>query len=143
MLLAVNNYAKKLPSDINILCDVIKDTLKHIREALGITDECCLFELKVILNELLSNAVRHGNKNDKSKYVNLTIIKKGNFLHLTIEDEGQGYNYRELLFRKMKVDFEDIFSLSETGRGLHIVKNLCDELWFNKQGNRVTVVKRI
>ena len=58
-------------------------------------DDCVKFELKVILNELILNAIKHGNKNEFSKKVKISVsISKSGYVFFLIEDEGEGYDYK-------------------------------------------------
>jgi serine/threonine-protein kinase RsbW len=98
----------------------------------------------VILNELILNAIKHGNRNELSKKVKISvsILKRGYILFL-IEDEGEGYDYNCKLKKNVIVELEDCYELKETGRGIHIVSNLCDKIKYNKKGNKVIALKKI
>jgi len=108
-------------------------------------NECDLFEVKVILNELILNAIKHGNKEDDKKFIKICAgLKNQRDLFIVIEDSGEGYDYNDVLAIPVCTGSEqEICDLKETGRGLLIVKNLCDKIKFNKKGNKVIVVKSI
>lgn len=138
-------YNCKIPGNINNVSCVVKDVVQCLQSVYGFIEECTLFELKVILNELILNAIKHGNKEDDSKFVKILVglTKKDNAI-LLIEDCGKGFNYRCL----MEMDqndciFDDICEMKETGRGILIVKNLSDRMKFNGKGNRVVIVKKL
>lgn len=138
-------YKTKIPSDINNICPAIGEILCYLGNAYGAVQDDIAFEVKVILNELILNAIRHGNKEDCNKYVKIeaSITKKNNLL-LIIEDEGQGYDHSQL-FNKESYSITDIdlCDLKVSGRGLLIVTNLCDKVRFNKKGNRIIVLKKL
>lgn len=90
---------------------------------------------RVVLRELLINAIEHGNASDPKRHVtcSVTIGERGDCVHLCIEDEGEGFSYRDLNM-----------SLSEnartmTNRGYRLIGNLSRRLGFNEKGNRVSV----
>ncbi len=99
------------------------------------TDKKC--ELKLVFSELLCNAVMHGNKNDVSKNVNLSIaIIDGNLVKATISDEGSGFDYVRLLN-------DSSSHLNEHGRGILLAYSLVDSMFFNLRGNEIIFCKRV
>ena len=135
-------YKNEIPSEINKICELISNILTFIEEAKGQLDNCVKFELKVILNELILNAIKHGNNSNPLKKVKVSIrIIKTEYIFLLIEDEGEGYDYTS---KCNKADFsENCFDMKETGRGILIVSNLCEKIKFNKKGNKVIALKKL
>ena len=138
-------FCKKVPSNINNIGGTVKSVIDYLHSIYGPLSECDLFEVKVILNELILNAMKHGNKEDDKKFIKICAeLKNQKDLFIAIEDSGEGYDYDDVLSIQACTDSEkDICDLKETGRGLLIVKNLCDKIKFNKKGNKVIVVKSI
>ena len=105
------------------------------------------FDVKVILNELLMNAMTHGNKQHKNKKVYIKVdISEKNQIYIIIEDEGEGMkddcaSWRDNNFSQTPQ--WDIVNLKESGRGLGIISCLCDSITRNEKGNKITVLKRI
>jgi DNA-binding response OmpR family regulator len=126
----VPNYPHLLPSA----------TLYIVRECQwrGLEDETMLSNISISVDELLNNALIHGNELDESK----KILVKFSFDHekmtLSIEDEGAGFDYKNLMS-----DFSENSQTLPTKRGLFICNYLMDELSFNEKGNRVTIVKHL
>jgi serine/threonine-protein kinase RsbW len=135
----------KIPGNINNVRNVVKNVINYLQDFYGPIDDCTQFEIKVILNELVLNAVKHGVKEDDNKHVEVTAsITRDNCALLVIEDEGDGYDYRCLLNCICpQHETGNIFDAKETGRGILIVKNLCDNMTFNKKGNKITVLKKL
>lgn len=135
----------KIPGNINSIKNVVKNVMNYLQDFYGSIDDCSQFEIKVILNELILNAVKHGIKEDDNKYVEVTAgITGDNCVFLVVEDEGDGYDYCHLLnIMRPQDETEDIFDVKEAGRGILIVKNLCDYMTFNEKGNKVTVLKKL
>jgi serine/threonine-protein kinase RsbW len=94
-------------------------------------------DLRLILHELLHNAVIHGNKNDREKTVRVRIETTVNLVTVYVEDEGPGFNHETLL----AAADGDLFA--EGGRGITLVRALSDSLFFNECGNCVCFTKRI
>lgn len=138
-------YSSTIPSDIQYVSKAVTDIISSIEKACGRLDECIAFEFKVVLNELLINAIKHGNCEDAGKCVKITVcITKDNYACLVVEDEGEGYDLNHLMeANKNFVYTDDICCFKETGRGMLIVENLCDKLKLNKKGNKVLVVKKL
>lgn len=141
----METYNSTIPGKIESVRSVVRDITSYLTNSYGIINETTLFELKVILNELILNAIRHGNKEDCTKAVKIkTAITKDKYVIFLIEDEGEGYDYK-CITQENKNPFEiaEICGLNETGRGLFIVKNLCDKMKFNSKGNKVLVLKKL
>ncbi len=137
---------KTIQSNIDLVGREVKEILRFINNSYNRhIEEDIMFELRVILNELMVNAVIHGNKNDLSKHVRISFgITDRNNVFFTVEDDGEGYDYKFLLDgleeSTRKIAFEN---LKDCGRGILIVKGLCEKMEFNKKGNRIFVMKQL
>lgn len=90
---------------------------------------------KVLLcvSEAVVNSIDHGNRNDQHKMVNVEIkCLTREKMEIQISDEGGGFNYQSL---KDPTHTDNI--KKETGRGIHIITNLSDEIEFKNKGNCV------
>lgn len=135
-----------VPGTISSIHSVVKDVVCYFKTYYGTMDECTLFELRVILNELVLNAVKHGNKEDDGKCVVIVAgITKNEDIFLVVKDAGEGYDYKCIMqqYENLEDSLIDISDIKETGRGILIVKSLCDRIRFNKKGNKVMVVKKM
>lgn len=124
---------------------LIEEILKFLFDEGICTKQDILFEIKVILYELIQNAICHGNKNDAVKSVKLNVKTEGDTICIIVEDEGEGYNFKQLL-NSIKDDESincDVCDLKESGRGMILVTNLSKKISFNAKGNRVEVIKRL
>ncbi len=115
--------------------DLIKNFLDEIINKLnGIIDNRdTMFDVKLILNELVINGVFHGNECENTKCVNLSLLVKDGRIIIEVEDEGRGINYDISDYNPM--------DLKSSGRGLVLVRGLTDELIVNQ--NRVIAIKNI
>jgi anti-anti-sigma factor len=89
--------------------------------------------LKVVIRELLINAIEHGCGGDPSKQVSCEIeYLGGSRFRVTAEDGGEGFDYSSIDW-KLPGDPQQ-----ERRRGFGLVNTLADEVEFNEKGNRVT-----
>lgn len=87
------------------------------------------YYLRVVLNELITNSLKYGGGGSLNE-VHVEVSVKGESLVVTVDDGGRGIDAR------MLGKCSDVYS--EGGRGLAIVKGLCNSVHLNPAGNRVT-----
>ncbi|NMA66006.1 MAG: ATP-binding protein [Clostridiaceae bacterium] len=132
----IDTDAYEASKEVNRILGIIQKTSK-------IDNEQC-FDVKVILNELLQNAIKHGNDYDNNKKISIDVWIKDKFLYITVEDQGGGFDPQSILDIKLnRLSDCNPMTIDETGRGLCIVQKLCDCIEFNSSGNTVTVAKRL
>jgi len=95
----------------------------------------------LILNELIANGTVHGNKRlcDKTITAQIEAINLKT-ISITIADEGSGFDYKRFFERAYPCDANPF---SETGRGLKLIKAMCDDIQFNQKGNQIQICKSI
>jgi len=125
---------------------IIKSNINNIKDVMNWikADLQPLFELqnkfenlKLCLQEALTNAIVHGNKKDKSKSVDISYEVNAE-IKITIKDEGKGIQKKQQQNSVSQITQEDI--LKESGRGIMLMKHFCDEIIFNK--NSITLIVR-
>lgn len=138
-------FSTCVPSRISCIGTVVDEFFKSLQNNYGYLDDLTIFELKVILNEVLLNAVRHGNGEDEQKLVKVDAGVTGiGKMVLVVEDEGVGYNFDDVCgCRKPCCGAEDPLEMSEHGRGIIIIKGLSDNVEINERGNRIVISKNI
>jgi anti-sigma regulatory factor (Ser/Thr protein kinase) len=94
------------------------------------------FDLKIILSELLFNAVIHGCQTSASKRAYINVRLDGLTVHAKIRDEGVGFDYRAVLSEARD-------SRSEHGRGVSLAAGLADCFSYNEAGNEITIQKKL
>jgi CheY-like chemotaxis protein len=102
----------------------------------GIEDEALLSNISICVDELLNNALIHGNELDETRQISVTLVFDQEKVMISIEDQGEGFDYG-----KVVSEVTDNTDILPTRRGLFIVHYLMDEMIFNDKGNRVTMVK--
>jgi serine/threonine-protein kinase RsbW len=86
-------------------------------------------EFEIALREALANAVVHGNHEDHQKQVYVSCRCGPDEVSLVIRDEGQGYDIGELPDPTAPENIS-----SSHGRGIYLMKNLMDEVRFERGG---------
>ena len=101
-------------------------------------DESMRGDIAIAVNEVVKNAILHGNKCDDSKDVHITCICAPSEFRILVCDCGGGFDPEDV---PNPLDPDNI--LKETGRGLLILRTLMDEVNFDvsSKGTRVTLVK--
>lgn len=141
------NYNKTIPSKIELVGCTVNEIINFIIDNITFIDENTLFELKVILNELIVNAVIHGNKENVDKLVKISLmLTLDESVILMIADDGEGYDYQYYLNRSNELNDIGMIQwneIEESGRGITIVKNLCDRIEINQKGNEIYILKSL
>jgi serine/threonine-protein kinase RsbW len=106
-------------------------------DSMGYPDES-IRKMKIILTELLANAIDHGNKKNHSKKVTIGHVINRKKAVVSILDEGNGFDPRSIADPTLPENLG-----KSSGRGLFIVTKYVDKLEFNSLGNRVTVTKNL
>ena len=124
-------YRGTVCSDLDIIKTFIDEKLKILSKV--IDNQETLFDIKVILNELIVNGALHGNECMRSKCITLFIEINNNKLTIEVKDEGKGIDF--------DLQSYNPFDLKGWGRGLILVNGLSDEFYVDK--NRVVSIKNI
>ncbi len=138
-------YSELIASDAYEVCKEVRTILDRLQTAYHINSDQS-FDIRVILSELLQNAMKHGNSQDTDKKILVDIWLQDNMreLAISVADQGLGFDVGETLCRKqMAMKKCDPLEMDESGRGLCIVKDLCQGMEFNSRGNAITVTKRL
>jgi len=85
--------------------------------------------------EAVNNAILSGNKLVPEKEVRLNAWKDKDKFYVSVEDEGEGFDYTHIPDPTLPGNIEKV-----AGRGLYVMKTLSDELLFENNGAKVTLV---
>jgi len=86
----------------------------------------------ISLTEAVNNAIEHGNCNDESKSVNIHTHINGKGLSVRVIDQGCGFNHLNIPDPTKPENIETC-----GGRGVFLIKQLCDEVKFKNNGSTV------
>jgi len=127
-----NRTETTIPSYPHLLPSAIFYIIKECQWR-GIDNENLLNNISVCTDEILTNALVHGNGGDPKKNISITLNFDAEKFTLTVKDEGEGFDVKNFS-RQLKENHLDIPSK----RGLFIVEYLMDEVSFNTKGNQIT-----
>jgi len=100
------------------------------------------YEFRIIINELIVNGIIHGNECFCDKVLKVAIYAlDDNTVSICIQDEGRGFNYKEIIEEGCFPCDSALFL--ERGRGLKIVQHICDAIKFSHNGSWVNVKKTV
>ncbi len=97
-------------------------------------------EIAISIIEACTNAIEHGNKCCPEKVVKIVYRVLSDRIYVEVYDSGEGFDYEKYL--NEIPDPQDMTHYR--GRGLYIMKNMMDELEFEKlpdSGMKVTLGK--
>jgi CheY-like chemotaxis protein len=151
----------KVENDPNLITPLIQ-LLQEDLGGMGLCDATARMRVGVALQEALSNALYHGNlevssdlrQEDEREFYGLAALRRAEepyrdrrirvharldreVVTYAIEDEGPGFDTSSL---DRPIDPEDLMRVG--GRGLLLIRTFMDEVVFNEQGNRITLIKR-
>ncbi len=110
---------------------IIESFIDNAKEKYALDDDI-YGNIMIAVTESVNNAILHGNKGDKSKSVDLQLFLEENTIRFIVEDEGDGFVYDELPDPTAPENIG-----KPGGRGIFLMKNLCDEVNFKKEGRIV------
>lgn len=110
---------------------IVESFIDNAKEKYSLNDDI-YGNIMIAITESVNNAIVHGNQSDKKKNVSLTLKLNDNMVRFTVEDEGTGFDYNNLADPTAPENLEKI-----GGRGIFLMKNLCDEVSFHNDGKKV------
>jgi len=123
----INIAIPSLPENIR----VVESFIDNARERFDLNDDL-YGNIMIAVTESVSNAIAHGNKKDRNKSVDLSLAFEDSTITFTIEDQGEGFDYNNL------PDPTEPENIAEpSGRGIFLMKHLCDEVHFKDEGRIV------
>lgn len=125
----MKNIRIQIPS-ISENIRMIESFIDNAREKFHLDDDI-YGNIMIAVTEAVNNAIKHGNKGDSSKNVQLTLSLNDKLIKFKIEDEGNGFDYENLPDPTAPENIE-----KPGGRGIFLMKHLSDEVDF-KEGGRV------
>ncbi|QDS98063.1 anti-sigma F factor [Adhaeretor mobilis] len=129
-------FKESLPSSLDSYQEFVQSVLTEL-ESLGWPTQPDLFAIHMALEESISNAIRHGNKQDDSKRVEVECRLSEDVFWAQVCDEGPGFCPKDV------PDCRDNDRLEVPGgRGLALIKAYMTICEYNEHGNCLTIEKR-
>jgi len=123
----------KIPS-IKENVGVVESFIDNAKDKLKITDNI-YGNVLIAVTEAVNNAIVHGNKENKSKKVEISLKQSKNRLCFMVADEGVGFDESKIPDPTSPGNLNNI-----KGRGVFLMKNLSDEIVFKKGGSLIQLV---
>lgn len=98
--------------------------------------DCDVFGIHLAVEEAIVNAIKHGNQDDPSKFVEVTIDISRDRMRIQVTDQGRGFNPADV---PDPTDDENLELPS--GRGLMLMRSFMSHVEYNQLGNSVTMGK--
>ena len=95
-----------------------------------------IFSIRLALEEALVNAIKHGNRMDKSKKIQISYLVGASHFEVLIADEGAGFDPACVPDPTADENIE-----RPCGRGLMLMKHYMSEVAFSPRGNTVRMCK--
>ncbi len=125
---------KKISIEIPSLAEnirIIESFIDNAKEKYHLNDDI-YGNVMIAVTEAVNNAIKHGNKDDSSKNVFISLSLEEGLIKFKIQDEGNGFDYHKL------PDPTSPENISKPGgRGIFLMKNLSDEVDFKEKGKVV------
>lgn len=120
----------QIPS-INENIRIVESFIDNVKEKYSLDDDI-YGNIMIAVTESVNNAIQHGNHNASNKNVTLKLFIEQSTIKFTITDEGNGFNYQDLPDPTAPENLD-----KPGGRGIFLMKNLCDEVHFKDEGREV------
>ena len=133
-----DKYKFKLKGDLSEL-KTLGRHLNHFGQVNGLS-EVFISEVNICLDELFTNIVMYGFKDELKHIIRFNIYMDRNALILNIEDNGLPFN--PLMKKDSKLP-DDLDHAKIGGLGIHVVKKLMDDIEYERKRdkNRLTLKK--
>jgi serine/threonine-protein kinase RsbW len=122
-----------LPSRIDTVATAAAAVAEFLSRS-GITEDAA-FGIDMAVREAVTNAVVHGNRQDKNKTVEVTLKSSPDAVEISVHDQGVGFNPEAVPDPTAE---ENI--LKASGRGIFFMRRFMDEVdWLIRPGGGTTV----
>lgn len=118
--LSLSSHIDQL-SEVEAMVDALYES-EHIPESV-------YGNVLVAVTEAFLNAINHGNDKDSSRLTDISFELDSSSLIIKVSDQGSGFDFENLPDPTSPDNLE-----KTSGRGLFIIKNLADELTFEREG---------
>jgi serine/threonine-protein kinase RsbW len=96
-----------------------------------------VFAIRLALDEAVSNAIHHGNKNDPTKKITIEYRIDDRTVRIDVTDEGTGFKPIDLPDPTREENLT-----TPHGRGVMLIKAYMTEVRYSPKGNQITMIKR-
>lgn len=123
-----------IASDLSYV-EVAEQVTAILAHQVGFDDDAAMW-ISMAIREAVINAIRHGNKEDRSKCVDIHYLINHDSLSVRVSDRGEGFDPTTA---PNPLDPENI--LKPSGRGIFYMKAFMDEVEYSPRPGGGTVVR--
>ena len=126
------------------LHDIIKRQYQEANEIFikymeTIHSEKEVFEWRIVFEEMIINALRHGNRTNPNLKCTLSFTRDNDRTVVHVKDSGPGFD----VHKKLNIDCTDDDHVEEdNGRGLMLIQHYMDEVRWNITGTEIAIWKK-
>jgi serine/threonine-protein kinase RsbW len=113
---------------------IIESFIDNAKEKFALNDDI-YGNIMISVTESVNNAIKHGNSNEATKNVSISLFLNNSQISFKVEDEGQGFDYENLPDPTAPENIE-----KPGGRGIFLMKHLADEVIFTNNGSIVELI---
>ncbi|MEM9675464.1 MAG: ATP-binding protein [Bacteroidota bacterium] len=113
---------------------MIESFIDNAKEQFSLTDDI-YGNIMIAVTESVNNAIRHGNKGDSKKNVDLSLKLSDGSIIFWVKDEGDGFDHTNLPDPTAPENIDQ-----PGGRGIFLMKHLSDEVNFHDEGCSVELI---
>jgi|TARA_B100001059_G_C17804057_1_gene568001 serine/threonine-protein kinase RsbW len=122
----------KLVSSYNSVAD-IERLIDRVCNRVGVNEDA-YGNVLIAVTEAVNNAIQHGNKENESLSIDVSVKDNQEKVCFSVKDEGQGFDFDNL---PDPTSPENL--LKENGRGIFLMRNLADKVEFTGEGREVSL----
>ncbi|MCL2710427.1 MAG: ATP-binding protein [Planctomycetaceae bacterium] len=136
MNLETQSWTKEFtfPSDMGTAHSIIEEVMEMVRAEKW--NDKDIFAIELVLEESLTNAVKHGNQADSSKQVRFGFKLSESTFYARVEDEGSGFDPDALADPR-----EPSNQMATSGRGILLVRHFATRVRWSNNGNIIEFEK--
>lgn len=128
------SFSKIYNSNPEFLPEIEKFILETIEKEIKL-DPQKKDSIEIVISEAAANSIIHGNRKDPNKKVAIKIVLDANKIVISFKDEGVGFKPENV---PDPTQPENI--LKGSGRGLHIMKSLADDIKYKFTKNTTELI---
>lgn len=114
--------------------DAVEILIEEIKNRYNLSNET-YYNILIAISEAVNNAMTHGNKMDPNKLISFELFANPHELEIVVQDQGSGFDPTTI---EDCTTEDNLFK--DSGRGIYIMKSLCDNLEIISSENGTTFV---
>ncbi|MBN1884993.1 MAG: ATP-binding protein [Candidatus Krumholzibacteriota bacterium] len=125
-----------VPSKLSRILGVNR-LVSFLTSEFGFPPEESLVNLPLVMDEALSNAIRHGNRCRDDLKVRVRIYISSRRIVVQVEDQGEGFDHEAVADPRREGNI-----YKDSGRGIYLIRELMDLVSFERGGRVIKMEKR-